>query len=296
MLPLALCGEGCLLRERALAVLDRAAIAWEPMIASTGMTVVEAALRAGIAVGPLIETTMMSDLPRTPGLPPLGDMGVWLYAHEGLESATLELLMKVIRAQAGRAGRRRRGRQLVAGKRRRGSKALHRRWQQQTTALRSRLSRASGARRGAAYAFLKRALQNVASAPCFSQMRSSGLGHIEAMIGGLRRDCQHLEPFGTLKAMPDARGYDNEVLLGEGYPLLNPIQQQDNRCRSFKRQDDLVAARVAFPFTASGVVGHVRRAVAVRRNLGECFAGVTSECHFRGSIRQVFQAGQNVMK
>lgn len=117
MLPLALCGEGCLPRERAPAVLDRAAIAWEPMIASTGMTVVEAALRAGIAVGPLIETTMMSDLPRTPGLPPLGDMGVWLYAHEGLESATLELLMKVIRAQAGRAGRRRRGRQLVAGKR-----------------------------------------------------------------------------------------------------------------------------------------------------------------------------------
>lgn len=99
MLPLALCGEGCLPRERAPAVLDRAAIAWEPMIASTGMTVVEAALRAGIAVGPLIETTMMSDLPRTPGLPPLGDMGVWLYAHEGLESATLELLMKVIRAQ-----------------------------------------------------------------------------------------------------------------------------------------------------------------------------------------------------
>lgn len=97
-LPLALCVEGCLLRERALAILDRTAMVWEPVIAATGMTVVEAALRAGIAVGPLIEATV-SDLPRTPGLPPLGDMGVWLYAHEGMDAAMLELLARAIRAQ-----------------------------------------------------------------------------------------------------------------------------------------------------------------------------------------------------
>ncbi len=53
--PLALCGEGCLMRRQALAALDRVGLAWNLRVAASNVGVVEAAAAAGVAVGPLLE-------------------------------------------------------------------------------------------------------------------------------------------------------------------------------------------------------------------------------------------------
>jgi DNA-binding transcriptional LysR family regulator len=79
-LPLALCHEGCLLRERIVAMLDRVGMAWEVAVAASSMAVVEAALDAGIATSALMEPLAASHLSRISGLPPLGDIGIRLHA------------------------------------------------------------------------------------------------------------------------------------------------------------------------------------------------------------------------
>jgi DNA-binding transcriptional LysR family regulator len=84
-LPLALCAEGCLQRERIVATLDRAGVAWEVAVAASSMAVVEAALDTGMAVSALMEPLAGSRLPRIPGLPPLGDIGIRLYAGSDMD-------------------------------------------------------------------------------------------------------------------------------------------------------------------------------------------------------------------
>jgi DNA-binding transcriptional LysR family regulator len=84
-LPLALCLEGCLQRERIVATLDEAGMAWEVAVAASSMAVVEAALDAGMAVSALMEPLAASHWPRTPNLPPLGDIGIRLHASHDVD-------------------------------------------------------------------------------------------------------------------------------------------------------------------------------------------------------------------
>ena len=84
-LPLALCHEGCLLRERIVTTLDRAGMAWEVAVAASSMAVVEAALDTGIATSALLEPLAAPHLPRILDLPPLGDIGIGLHAASDMD-------------------------------------------------------------------------------------------------------------------------------------------------------------------------------------------------------------------
>lgn len=105
-LPLALCDEGCLLRERGVAALDRAGVAWEVLVAASGMAVVEAALATGLAVGVLAEPLAGPGMARVEGLPPLGQVGVCLYADDDMDAATLRWIDAALREQLVAAGTR----------------------------------------------------------------------------------------------------------------------------------------------------------------------------------------------
>ncbi|KRF02014.1 hypothetical protein ASG87_11010 [Frateuria sp. Soil773] len=105
-LPLALCGEGCLLRRQALAALDRAGRPWELRVAASNMGVVEAAAATGMAVGPLLEAAAPEGLPRVAGLPSPGDIGLRLYASRRMDERLLERLAAAIRRQARTRARR----------------------------------------------------------------------------------------------------------------------------------------------------------------------------------------------
>jgi DNA-binding transcriptional LysR family regulator len=99
-LPLALCGEGCLLRRQALAALDRAGQPWELRVVASNMGVVEAAAATGMAVGPLLVAAAPESLPRQAGLPSPGDIGLRLYASRRMDEHLLERLATAIRQQA----------------------------------------------------------------------------------------------------------------------------------------------------------------------------------------------------
>lgn len=105
-LPLALCGEGCLLRRQALAALDRAGRPWELRVAASNMGVVEAAAATGMAVGPLLVAAVPESLPRLAGLPSPGDIGLRLYASRRMDERLLERLATAIRQQAKARARR----------------------------------------------------------------------------------------------------------------------------------------------------------------------------------------------
>lgn len=98
-LPLALCGEGCLLRRQALAALDRAGRPWEWRVAASSMAVVEAAATAGMAVGPLLAAAAPENLPAVAGLPSPGDIGLRLYASRRMDARLLERLATAVRKQ-----------------------------------------------------------------------------------------------------------------------------------------------------------------------------------------------------
>jgi len=99
LLPLALCAEGCLHRERIVATLDRAGVAWEVAVAASSMAVVEAALDTGLAVSALMEPLASRRLVRTPGLPPLGDIGIRLYAGSDMDEVAAGFIEAAMRAQ-----------------------------------------------------------------------------------------------------------------------------------------------------------------------------------------------------
>lgn len=77
--PLVLYPEGCLMRGQALAALDRAGIPWEITTSTASVASVEAAARAGLAVGVLATNLAAPDLPRARGLPALPPVDVRLY-------------------------------------------------------------------------------------------------------------------------------------------------------------------------------------------------------------------------
>lgn len=80
-LPLALNPEGAMLRDWATHALDRAGIPWRIAYTSTSVTGLEAAVRAGIAVGVFREATIskrLKILGAKEGMPSLPDSEVWL--------------------------------------------------------------------------------------------------------------------------------------------------------------------------------------------------------------------------
>lgn len=103
-LPLALCTEGCLQRERIVATLDQAGVAWEVAVAASSMAVVEAALDTGMAVSALMEPLAARQLARPAGLPPLGDIGICLYVGSDTDEAAADLIEAAMRAQLAALG------------------------------------------------------------------------------------------------------------------------------------------------------------------------------------------------
>ena len=82
-LPLALNPEGAMLRDWATHALDRAGIAWRIAYTSTSVTGLEAAVRAGIAVGVFREATIskrLKVLGGREGMPALPECETWLAA------------------------------------------------------------------------------------------------------------------------------------------------------------------------------------------------------------------------
>lgn len=78
--PLVLYPEGCLMRGQALAALDRAGLPWEITTSTSSVASVEAAARAGLAVGVLAAHLAAPDLPRARGLPALPSIDVRIFA------------------------------------------------------------------------------------------------------------------------------------------------------------------------------------------------------------------------
>lgn len=103
-LPLALCAEGCLQRERIVAALDQAGMAWEVAVAASSMAVVEAALDTGMAVSALMEPLAGPQLVRTAGLPPLGDIGICLHAGSDMADVVAAFIEAAMRAQPAARG------------------------------------------------------------------------------------------------------------------------------------------------------------------------------------------------
>jgi len=97
--PLALCGEGCLMRRQALAALDRVGLAWNLRVAASNVGVVEAAAAAGVAVGPLLEAIAPAGLAADEALPTPGAIGLRLYAGKHMDSRFVEQLATAIRHQ-----------------------------------------------------------------------------------------------------------------------------------------------------------------------------------------------------
>lgn len=98
--PLALCGEGCLLRRQALAALDRAGRPWELRVAASNMGVVETAAATGMAVGPLLEAAVPASLPCASTLPSPGDIGLRIYTSRRMDGRLLDQLAAMLRKQA----------------------------------------------------------------------------------------------------------------------------------------------------------------------------------------------------
>ncbi|NUS39863.1 MAG: LysR family transcriptional regulator [Lysobacter sp.] len=89
--PLALHAEGCLMRGQALAALDQAGVAWEVATSASGAATVEAAARAGLAVGVVVGGLAAADLPRPARLPALPKVEVRLHAALQAEPVVAEL-------------------------------------------------------------------------------------------------------------------------------------------------------------------------------------------------------------
>ncbi len=98
-LPLALFSQGCAYRQAAMAALDRGERAWRNAYNSVNLEGVRAAVRAGIAVAVLPQSTLepgMRVLGAAEGFPPLPDYEITLYRHSGEGNATAERLAEEI--------------------------------------------------------------------------------------------------------------------------------------------------------------------------------------------------------
>lgn len=70
-LPLAVYADRCAMRDAAIAALDTSAVKWTTKATVSGLIVIEAAVRAGIAVAPALAGFHAADLPKVTSLPAL---------------------------------------------------------------------------------------------------------------------------------------------------------------------------------------------------------------------------------
>ncbi|NOG73884.1 LysR substrate-binding domain-containing protein [Roseicella sp. DB1501] len=96
-LPLAMLPPGCMFRDRALAALARAGLAFEVVYTSASLLGVAAAAQAGFALSVLGRSGLPPGLVELPGLPPLGTVEMCLFGDAGGQSPLAEPLMRFLR-------------------------------------------------------------------------------------------------------------------------------------------------------------------------------------------------------
>jgi DNA-binding transcriptional LysR family regulator len=88
---------GCMFRDRALAALARAGLAFEVVYTSASLLGVAAAAQAGFALTVLGRSGLPPGLVEVPGLPPLGTVEMCLFGDAGGQSPLAEPLMRFLR-------------------------------------------------------------------------------------------------------------------------------------------------------------------------------------------------------
>ncbi|MCX7933294.1 MAG: LysR substrate-binding domain-containing protein [Rhodovarius sp.] len=96
-LPLAMLPQGCMFRDRALAALARAGIAFEVVFTSSSLSAVAAAAAAGLGVAVLGRQGLMPGVEPLPGLPELGTAQMCIFGDEARQSALIEPLLAWLR-------------------------------------------------------------------------------------------------------------------------------------------------------------------------------------------------------
>lgn len=96
-LPLAMLPPGCMFRDRALAALARAGLAFEVVYVSASLLGVAAAAQAGFALTVLGRSGLPPGLAEQPGLPPLGTAEMCVFGDAGGQNPLAEPLVRFIR-------------------------------------------------------------------------------------------------------------------------------------------------------------------------------------------------------
>jgi len=96
-LPLAVYADKCAMREAAVTALDRAGRRWVTKATVSGHLVIEAAVRAGIAVAPALAPLHAPGLPEAAGLPALPPLDVRILAGTRLGEAFLPVVSAALR-------------------------------------------------------------------------------------------------------------------------------------------------------------------------------------------------------
>lgn len=96
-LPLAMLPQGCMFRDRALAALARAGVAFEVVYTSPSLMGVAAAAQAGFAVTVMGRAGLPEGLAEVQGLPPLGTAEMCLFGDAEGRSPLVPLLVEALR-------------------------------------------------------------------------------------------------------------------------------------------------------------------------------------------------------
>jgi DNA-binding transcriptional LysR family regulator len=97
-LPLAVYADKCAMREAAITALDRAGLRWTTKATVSGLLVIEAAIRAGIAVAPALAHLHAPDLARAACLPELPALDLRIVAGSRLGEDFLPVVSSGFRA------------------------------------------------------------------------------------------------------------------------------------------------------------------------------------------------------
>ncbi|MBW6397159.1 LysR family transcriptional regulator [Roseomonas sp. HJA6] len=103
-LPIAMLPQGCMFRDRALAALARAGLAFEVVFTSASLPGVAAAAQAGFATTVLGRTGLPPGLEERPGLPDCGTAEMCLFGDAEGRSALVDPLIGFIRDSVALAG------------------------------------------------------------------------------------------------------------------------------------------------------------------------------------------------
>lgn len=96
-LPLAMLPPGCMFRDRGLAALARAGLAFEVVYTSASLLGVGAAAQAGLGVTVLGRSGFLPGLAEVPGLPALGTAEMCVFGDAGAQGALVAPLIEMLR-------------------------------------------------------------------------------------------------------------------------------------------------------------------------------------------------------